>query len=553
MWLSVLLRASALDDAFVRQDLDVNYVAEMLDKLQASVKQQSFVSHEHFQGELRRLRGAISQAADSANLKLLEDTLEQTEREKMEAEAANLEAMQYYHTVRAAFGSQGGAPSCDFLTCGRHAVCRSSKSQRAFCECEPCFSGDGFTCRPSKCTAETFYSSQPVVPWSRSGLKPDPVSAAAVSIALLGEGSVAVAIQDELRGGQGFLSVGHVKSREVVWGEWQLFSPDSAAFQPTLVSLGERLLISYRDAEEEGKGYLVSGHPDGEDLTNFKVALSRPYLLAKKLRQKVTLVPLSGSRVACLFGGEMGDSQTQAPGRAVLVRALDGISLLGRYHFGAKAPISEVAATKLTEDSFVVAYRQLPPSDQELGATSKELSATWMKVSADDLLVVSGHHLALEPERAGMLHRDLALVSQNLFAYSYYSGAEKKTKMSLIQLDPSSHRMSPLGEPTVLAVGYNSFVGAVSLPSGSQVPSTFTYLQPVGKSSAAKVCGVSAAQRVSGCKDLHWAEAELQAAQAVKLQDGRLLFALVQKGGTVQSRLLSAGEASALDINMAVV
>ena len=41
-----------------------------------------------------------------------------------------------------------------------------------------------------------------------------------------------------------------------------------------------------------------------------------------------------------------------------------------------------------------------------------------------------------------------ALVSQNLFAYSYYSGAEKKTKMSLIQLDPSSHRMSPLGEPT---------------------------------------------------------------------------------------------------------
>ena len=32
-------------------------------RIEASVKQQSFVSHEHFQGELRRLRGAISQAA----------------------------------------------------------------------------------------------------------------------------------------------------------------------------------------------------------------------------------------------------------------------------------------------------------------------------------------------------------------------------------------------------------------------------------------------------------------------------------------------------------
>ena len=62
----------------------------------------------------------------------------------MEAEAASLEAMQYYHTVRAASGSTGretrilfqtapdtgvssntgGAPSCDFLTCGHHAVCK---------------------------------------------------------------------------------------------------------------------------------------------------------------------------------------------------------------------------------------------------------------------------------------------------------------------------------------------------------------------------------------------------------------------------------------------
>ena len=38
----------------------------------------------------------------------------------------------------------------------------------------------------------------------------------------------------------------------------------------------------------------------------------------------------------------------------------------------------------------------------------------------------------------------------------------------------------------VLETGYNSFVGSVSLPSGPQTPSTFTYLQPAGKNSIAK-------------------------------------------------------------------
>ena len=139
----------------------------------------------------------------------------------------------------------------------------------------PCFSGDGFTCRPAKCTADTFYSPQtlgqgssksskscrvaheehhlfhqkhtktpffnnrqqcsfhprPILPWSAAGTKPDPVTAKDVSLALQGDRLV-VAVRDELRNNQGFITVGHVKSTEVVWGEWQLFSGDGAAFAP---------------------------------------------------------------------------------------------------------------------------------------------------------------------------------------------------------------------------------------------------------------------------------------------------------------------------------
>ncbi|CAK8987883.1 unnamed protein product [Durusdinium trenchii] len=544
MWLLVLQFPCGVA-VEVSQDLDVNYVAEMLDKLQAYVKQQSFVSHEHFNSELKRLRGAMAQVEDPTNLNLLEETLKHTERERVEAEAASLEAAQYYHTVRSAFGSRGGAPSCDFLTCGNHAVCKSNQNKRAFCECVSCFSGDGFTCRPSKCTADMFYSPQPISPWSAAGSKPDPVAAKDVSLALLGEHSVVVAVRDELNGNQGFLTVGHVKSTEVVWSEWQLFSSKSMAFAPKLVSLGEKILIAYRDAEEQGSGYIVRGQLDKSDLSSFKVELSTPFLLAKELHQTVELVPLSASRVVCLFGENTG-------GRAVVVQVSDGVNLLGRYHFGAKVPMSHIAATKLTEDSFVVAFRQLPTQD-EIGATSKELSATWMRVSDDDLLVISSHHLMMEPRRPDMYLRDVALVSQNLFAYSYYSRAEKQTKMSLVRLHPTTHQMTPVGEPTVLDTGYNSFVGAISLPSGPETPSTFTYMQPAGKSSVAKVCGVSAEGQVSGCKEVPWAEAELVAADAVKLPDGRLFFAFIQKGGTVQTRFLSAGEASAQDINMAVV
>ena len=66
-------------------DLDVNYVAEMLDKLQDGcptlrdeigicevfccvqvfIKKQSYVTHEHFNSELKRLRGTMATLGDS--------------------------------------------------------------------------------------------------------------------------------------------------------------------------------------------------------------------------------------------------------------------------------------------------------------------------------------------------------------------------------------------------------------------------------------------------------------------------------------------------------
>ena len=83
---NLLMRVENMGRICFMQDLDVNYVAEMLDKLQDGsrihairhephgqfetrvvvcscevfVKKQSYVTHEHFNSELKRLRGKVA-------------------------------------------------------------------------------------------------------------------------------------------------------------------------------------------------------------------------------------------------------------------------------------------------------------------------------------------------------------------------------------------------------------------------------------------------------------------------------------------------------------
>eukprot|EP00440_Ansanella_granifera_P033989 gb/GFBE01036870.1/.p1 GENE.gb/GFBE01036870.1/~~gb/GFBE01036870.1/.p1 ORF type:complete len:573 (+),score=146.67 gb/GFBE01036870.1/:1-1719(+) len=566
MWLSFLLlplatavKATADEQ---KKGVDVNYVTEMLDKLKVFVQQQTVATQDHFTGEMQRLRSAMASAPDGANMKLLADTLKQTEMEKIEAEAASLEAMQYYHTVRAALGSQGGAPSCDFLSCGRHAFCRVKDNGRAFCECAPCFSGDGFTCKPSACTSDNLYSSELIRPPTLDSSKPDPLTAREITAALIGGDRIVVAVRDEQQGDRGFLIVGRIETMDITWGEWQPFSGDSKAFAPVIVGFDNgRLLVSYRDAEQHGIGYLVSGQLDKTALSGLKVALGMPHGFVKEQEQKLALVQLSNSRVVCLYADHTLNTQKgvakQASGGAALVQVLgDGqLSMLGKYHFADGMPVSHIAATRLTEFSFVVAYRALPPGDADsVGMKSNELSAVWMEVSKDNLLVIDPHVLTLESSRPKMLERDVALVSHNLFSYSYYSAGEKLTKMALVKVEKSQggRKMTRVSDPTIIAKGFNALVGAISLPAGVQTPSTFTYIQPANENSQAAVCGVTEEGEVSGCKDLLWADSELAAATGMRLPDGRLLFTFINKGGTASTRFLSAEEASAQDISTVV-
>jgi len=564
MWLCILflpaasaVHARAIDQ---KKDVDVNYVSEMLDKLKVFVQQQTVATQAHFDSEVQRLRGSITSVPVGPGQQTIQDALQKVETERIEAEAASLEAMQYYHTVRAAMGSQSGAPSCDFLSCGRHASCRVKDNGRAFCECATCFAGDGFTCRPSACMPDTFYTAQPILPKAVSVLAtPDPRNASEVSLTLLDEEHVLVAIRDEQQGNRGFLILGKMGAKDIEWINWQSFSGDLKAFAPVVTGFANgRFLVGFRDGETSGTGYLASGQVVSDPIEGVKVVIGVAHGFVKHQEQKFALVPLTGTRAVCLYADHFlepdGDVR-QRSGGAALVQVLAGgaLSMLGKYHFAIGAPIQHIAATRTAESEFMVTYRKVPDDDAEAGQKSQELAVAWMEVSKDDLLVINPHPLFLESDQPDILSRDVALVSQNLIALSYYSGSEKKTKTTLVRWDPSAQKISEVGNAAVIGTGVVSYVSAISLPGGPQVPSTFTYFQPAGAHGVAEVCGVDLDGDLTGCKDLQWTDEQLKSAGGIRLPDGRLLLAFASSGGAASTRFISAEEASAQDVAAAVV
>ena len=222
------------------------------------------------------------------------------------------------------------------------------------------------------------------------------------------------------------------------------------------------------------------------------------------------------------------------------------LKTLGKYRFAHGELVTRITATPLSPSSFVVAYRVVPGVAAPPGQPSKELSALWVGMHGAELMV-DPHPVSIEPERVNMWARSVALVSQNLIAYSYESSTEKATKLVTLRVDPRTHRLSVADGPHLLSKGSTSFVHSVSLPSGSASPKTFTYFQKPGETSTAQVCRISPHGSIAGCEEVPWADAELKAVSGVRLPDGRLAFAFASMNGAPQYQILGPKESGAED------
>lgn len=427
------------------------------------------------------------------------------------------------------------------------------KGGKAYCRCEPCFKGDGFICRATQCGPVTDFSAQPLLGQPPIGYpvvpQTTPKGVVELQVVAFASDKLAVAVRDSHKGNRGFLIVGQAGKTEITWGSWKEFSGGLKTFGIALAGFPNgRLAIAFRDKDRSGTGYLMAGVLN--NAKKYVLEFVKPQAFAKDQAQHATLVPLASSRVACLYSEHAPGASTKGEpfGGMALVQVGMGAHLktLGKYRFAHGELVTRITATPLSPSSFVIAYRVVPGAASPPGEPSKELSALWVGMHGAEL-VVDPHPVTLEPERVNMWARSLALVSQNLIAYSYESGTEKATKLAILRVDPKTHRLHVTDGPRLLSKGGTSFVHGVSLPSGSASPKTFTYFQKPGGTSTAQVCRISPQGSIASCQEVPWADAELKAVSGVRLPDGRLAFAFASMSGAPQYQILGSKESGAED------
>jgi len=507
-------------------------VDEVKDAATAFAKKRENIDR-RIEDEKQRLTAVAQEVVNSSSsstatkdLEVLLETIKMNEEARVESMAAEKAMSSFYYSLRGALGSQAPAPSCSLLRCSDNAKCIQSAGE-ARCRCNQCFEGDGFQCRASKCTVDLYMHPLPILT-SLSVSSSEAQYAADIFLAVYGKDRLGVVFRDPSLNDEGFLMTGIVGEEAVQWNAPQAFSNATSAFEPALAILPTgRLVIAYRDTATNAIGYLVGGYAAVKG--NATANLTSPQAYGMQQSGKAALVPLANSQVACLFAEpevDLAGVKRNPYGAAALLKVTaDGtLYLHGTYHF-AQATVSQIAAVSVSPSSFVVAFKGLPNAGQQ-AATSSELSAVWMDVR-DNELVQHPNPLTLEPSRRGMESRDLALLSQNLIAYSYQSSGDEKTKVAIIRLNPATHQMTTQGQTQVISTGEAEGVQGVSLPYGGQVPSPYslTYLRHEEEGAVAQVCKVSFWQGLSDCHKFRWANDTASSGSAARLGDGRLVFA----------------------------
>lgn len=506
----------------------VYYTVELLDKLKVDTEARALQEEDRYAYELKLLTAARAAAADENDRNNLADTIAEVQDARMQSRNASANALALYYTAKAALGGKGAPPAnCGLLRCGENAECWEADSV-ASCRCKRCYQGDGETCRPSSCAPTSYVARRSLIGNSDSR---QIVHIHELHVAVFQKNRVAVVMRDSTDGDKGVLRIMSIGSIGANIGESQFFSVDGPAFGAKVSALDNgRLLVSYRDKNSNGEGFVVGGQADA---TKLSAVLRDPQPFAREQSFDVALVKLPSSRVVCLYAGTIENTTIEGSkqlfGGAMLMQILEGglISFVGKYRFSHGQRVSQLAATLVTPTSFIVAYRAQPQFDTDaVPGQSHELSISWIGLT-DGELAVSPSPLFIEPGLTEMWDRDVSLVSANLVACSYQSGSEKLTKLVIVKVDPATHQLEQVGTPHIIGQGAATHVKSVSLDAGIAGPHSFTFLQYRNQLSEAETCRVSPSGQVGKCGHAAWSRSELYAMSSARLDDGRLFVAYV--------------------------
>lgn len=526
---------------------DVYYIPEMLERFKLfAVQQQALTDHRHT-FEVQRLDAAMAAAPDPVDKEILNETKHSNLESRLEAQNAYLQMLNFVNTIKAvATGSDTSARTCQEITCGDYAVCEQGE-HGAKCQCEEGFDGDGFQCFPPH-----HFTAMSFVP---SGVKQPVVRE--VHLTVFNNVHLGVVARVESEGNRGFVLVGRAGLAVVKWGDPVPFSGNAKAYGPMIAGLGQRsILIGYRDGDKEGSGFIVSGVLNATD--QYKVHLSSPVVFARNQAQKFSLLQLPHNRAALMYSDRVIDAEgnvVKAFGGACLAQVdlptVEGETpppptVLGKYRFADMA-VSRLSATLLSDTSFVIAYRGIVQGTGGPEKPYKEASVVWGQMK-DGEIAFSPNPVSLEPDNSQIWDRGVAVVSANMFAYSYYCGITEEIKMTVIKVDPATHQMAITDGPRQLSKGRSTYVGAINVPFAPDIPHTYTYFERPGEAvGTAQVCRISELGRITECAARPFAGYEIPggAISGQLLWDGRLIFAFATKTGEpfYQVEALFAGHA----------
>jgi len=528
---------------------DVYYIPELLDRFKVfAVQQQALTDHRHT-SEVDRLELAIKAAKSPSDKALLQSTVQDNLESRMEAQNAYTQLLNFVNTLKAvATGADTSARTCAEITCGQYAVCAQQK-HGAKCQCEEGFEGNGFQCFPPH-----HFTAQPLFK-AEGGKKPNVKE---VFLTVFNDVHLAVVYRNSAEGDKGYIVVGRAGLAVVKWGKPKLFSGIAKAYGPVVAGLGTHsILIGYRDSDKSGTGLIVSGALMPKD--DFTLRLSTPEVFAKNQAQSMAILQLPHNRGLLMYAERVVDAEgnvLEAFGSACLaqvdppanvsdvVAPITPPAVMGKYRF-ADVAVSRLSATLLSDSSFVVGYRGITQGEGGEKPPFREASVVWGQVK-DGEVAFSPNPVTLEPDTSQIWGRGVAVVSQNMFAYSYYCGIAKETKMTIIKVDPATHSMAITDGPYRLSQGESSYVGAINVPFAPESPHTYTFFDKPGeKVGTAQICRVSAMGRIADCRERPFAGYDIASISGQLLWDGRLVFAFASKTGEpfYQVEALFAGEA----------
>ncbi|CAD7929782.1 unnamed protein product [Amoebophrya sp. A25] len=358
-------------------------------------------------------------------------------------------------------GDKGNSKLCGDVRCGINAICTQTR-KGAQCLCAPGFYGDGLLCREP-----TSYIPQKLL---KEGVEGASERIHDLEMIALDADRIAMVYRNADRNNRGYLMLGAVDGLTVDWATPELFSTGEdgdkiQAWEPRIAGDGNKLVINFRTAKEDGDCYVLSADLDpgmGKAFVEFSPVI--------KTCEKSGSGPMAGilfapSTYAMFVNRQALDGKFT--GEATLFelqRFKVQPSAVDPVQF-ANAPVGDLRARKMSPTTFLLEFSRTPRLEDNK-EVQQEAVLSFGKFEEGSLTLLPGT-VSAEPENIKQVQfRDVAVLSNSTAYLSYAVGASSSAVLKTVKITPRAKgkKIAFVTTRVLKRPGYAPFVTPVSAP-----------------------------------------------------------------------------------------